>query len=107
MSQYNIEKSRHIDAVKNAYRSYVERGGGDGDEVLKLRGETLGYNESFFRACNMITMAKNYAEEAETTNDEQMQSQLQLIRKLFVAFCGSGCPLRIEAVYIFQTKAMW
>lgn len=95
MSQYDIEKRRYIDAVKNAYGSYVERGE-DEDEVLKLRGETLGYNESFFMDCNMITMTNDCAEEAETTNDEQMQLQLQSIQKLFVAFCGSGCPLRID-----------
>ena len=104
MSKYEIEKRRYIDAVKNAYGSYVERGG-DGNEVLKLRGETLGYDESFFRACNMMAMENDHVEETEeeaktTTNnneDEQiLQLQLQSIQKLFVAFCGSGCPLRID-----------
>lgn len=101
MSKYDIEKRCHIDAVKNAYGSYVERVG-DGNEVLKLRGETLGYNENFFRACNMIAMMNDYGEETEeeakpTNNeDEQIQLQLQSIQKLFVAFCGSGCPLRID-----------
>jgi len=104
MFKYEIEKRRYIDAVKNAYGSYVERGG-DGNEVLKLRGETLGYDESFFRACNMMAMENDHVEETEeeaktTTNnneDEQiLQLQLQSIQKLFVAFCGSGCPLRID-----------
>ena len=79
ISKYDIEKGRYIDEVKNAYGSYVKRGG-DGDAVLKIRGETLGYNQIFLRACNM----------------DMDMIQHQSIQKLFAAFCGSGCPLRID-----------
>jgi SAM-dependent methyltransferase len=77
----SIEKGRYIDAVKNAYGSYVERGG-DGDTVLKIRGEALGYTESFLMACHM--------------NMNMNRHPSSSIQKLFAAFCGSGCPLRID-----------
>lgn len=83
ISKYDIEKGRYIDAVKNAYGSYVKRGG-DGDAVLKIRGETLGYNQIFLRACNM------------NMDMDMDMIQHQSIQKLFAAFCGSGCPLRID-----------
>lgn len=79
----SIEKGgRYIDAVKNAYGSYVKRGG-DGDTVLKIRGEALGYTERFLMACCHMNMNQN-------------RHPSSSIQKLFAAFCGSGCPLRID-----------
>mmetsp|Transcript_29128 Transcript_29128/g.32696 ORF Transcript_29128/g.32696 Transcript_29128/m.32696 type:complete len:325 (+) Transcript_29128:62-1036(+) len=112
---------QYINATKEVYGSYVTKGG-DGEGVLKLRGKTLGYDDSFLQRCNIIlTMTAT----ATATTTKQMKQQNQddyivpsideseskskakqqqnndhndntsNIEKLFMYFCGSGCPLRI------------
>jgi len=112
---------QYINATKEVYGSYVTKGG-DGEGVLKLRGKTLGYDDSFLQRCNIIlTMTAT----ATATTTKQMKQQNQddyivpsvdesesnsnakqqqnndhndntsNIEKLFMFFCGSGCPLKI------------
>ena len=73
------------DEVKTTYESYVANGG-DGHNVLELRGETLGYDSNFLERCNIIT--------ANNENDVLKRKAKSAIYELFMAFCGSGCPLR-------------
>ena len=76
LSKYDVELHRYTNAIQTTYASYV-RNGGDGEGVLKIRGETLGYDNAFL---DKLLPIEN--------SDE--------IKQLFMSFCGSGNPLRID-----------
>lgn len=59
------------------YANYIKEGG-DGETVLDDRGRDLGYTEEFLMTCGLSN------------------SQSDELKQLFRAFCGSGCPLRLE-----------
>jgi len=91
-SKCDIVTNRYTNEIKSTYESYVKNGG-DGKDVFKSRGETLGYHESFLKRCNIMRENDGtYSIESQ----QQQQQQQQLIKELFMASCGSGCPLRID-----------
>ncbi|VEU33647.1 unnamed protein product [Pseudo-nitzschia multistriata] len=91
-SKNHIKSNNYTDAVQNAYGSYVINGG-DGNNVLKIRGENLGYDSSFLKRCNLITTINGDEDSLESAAETRQHG----IQTLFMAFCGSGCPLRIDS----------
>jgi arsenite methyltransferase len=63
------------ESVRRQYARYIQQGG-DGDAVLSDRAEGLGYDKEFLESCGFHTDAA------------------MALESLFVASCGSGCPLR-------------
>lgn len=61
------------DKVQVHYTKYIEEGG-DGERVLKDRAASLNYDDAFLQSCGLDP---------------------KTAAPLFVASCGSGCPLRL------------
>eukprot|EP00536_Pseudo-nitzschia_multiseries_P001044 jgi/Psemu1/282752/fgenesh1_pg.13_\ len=103
--------SRYTDAIQTAYGSYAESGG-DGDDVWRVRGAKLGYDSVFLTRCGLLVSsaaAKRDAPNDEPDNADSSKCECEsslprpsetttepCIETLFAAFCGSGCPLRID-----------